>query len=211
MIAALYVDARGPYADMAEVDPWPEARDARNYAGPHAVVAHPPCQLWVNLAHVNFKRYGKAHNLPANDGGMFAHALACVRAFGGVLEHPAGSAAWSAFALTEPGTGWQRTPQGDWVCEVWQSAYGHKARKRTWLLYVGGVSPLQARWEREPGTHQCGWFDRIKPTLSKREASRTPDAFAHYLVELAQHSAGIAVADELHLPTSAAVDGVIGQ
>ena len=39
--------------------------------------------------------------------------------------------------------------------------------------------------ERAPGTHQVGWFDSIKPTLGKKEASRTPEAFAAWLIELA--------------------------
>jgi len=74
------------------------------------------------------------------------------------------------------------------VCEVWQSAYGHKARKRTWLYYVG-PRPFELNWRREPGSHQVGWFDRIKPTLGKREASATPRPFAEALVKLARHAA----------------------
>lgn len=76
--------------------------------------------------------------------------------------------------------------QSEWTCEVWQSAYGHKARKRTWLLYVGDVEPPQLKWERSPGTHQCGWFDRIKPTLGKAEASRTPIPFRDLLLSIAR-------------------------
>jgi len=37
-------------------------------------------------------------------------------------------------------------------------------------------------------THQVGWLDRIKPTLGKKEASRTPPAFAAWLVELARQA-----------------------
>jgi hypothetical protein len=171
---------------MAGVECWDERRDARRYDGPHPVVAHPPCQLWVNFAALNFKRYGGEHNRPGNDGGKFAHALSCVRRFGGVLEHPASSNAWPAHGLAPPPrVGWGHVGDGEWVCEVWQSAYGHKARKRTWLLYKG-PSPLEGRWGRPVGTHQCGWFDRIKPTLSKREASLTPPAFAEFLVALAR-------------------------
>jgi hypothetical protein len=170
------------------VDAWDEARDARAYDGPWPVVAHPPCHLWVNFAALNFKRYGGEHNRPGNDGGKFAHALSCVRRFGGVLEHPASSNAWNEFGLVVPsGLGWLRVGKREWVCEVWQSAYGHKARKRTWLYYVGdGPRPL--RLEREAGSHQCGWFDRNKPTLGKREASATPIEFARYLVRLAESS-----------------------
>ena len=193
-VSALFVDPAGPYPELV-ADCWDEKRDARNYDGPHPVVAHPPCQLWVNLAHVNYKRYGGGHNRPGNDGGMFASALASVRRWGGVLEHPAFSEAWAAHALMAPGEtiGWRQMALCEWVCEVWQSAYGHPARKRTWLFYCGLIKPPELNWDREPGTHQVGWFDRIKPTLGKKEASRTPRAFAGMLVTLALASSGVEV------------------
>lgn len=86
MIAALFVTTGGCYFGLPDVDPWDVTRDARLYAGPHPVVAHPPCQLWVNLAAVNWKRYRR--ELPAwypdgGDGGCFASALASVRRWGG--------------------------------------------------------------------------------------------------------------------------------
>lgn len=186
MIAALFVDSTGVYSGRPGVDCWGVERDARLYDGLHPVVAHPPCQLWVNFAALNFKRYGGEHNRPGNDGGCFAAALAAVLRCGGVLEHPAGSNAWAAFGLTRPGgIGWVKAGPGAWTCEVWQSAYGHPARKRTWLLYVGENPPHELRWERNPGTHQVGWFDRIKPTLSKKAAMATPPAFAAELIRLA--------------------------
>lgn len=190
-VAALFVDPDGPYPGMHEVASfWDLGHDARNYDGPLPVVAHPPCQLWVNLAHVNYKRYGKGQNRPGNDHGCFASALYSVRRWGGVLEHPAKSNAWQAHGLTPPGEtiGWRQTALCEWVCEVNQAAWGHKARKKTWLFYCGRNPPLEGRWERPRGTHQVGWFDRKKPTLSKREANATPDAFAQWLVDLAAHS-----------------------
>lgn len=186
-VAALFVETGGVYYGLDYVDPWDETRDARQYAGPYPAVAHPPCRLWTNLARVNYKRWGGEHNRPGNDGGCFAAALAAVRQWGGVLEHPAFSWAWSAFGLPRPtGSGWSGGPR-EWVCEVWQSAYGHRARKRTWLFYVG-PRPPELRWSRPAGTHQVGWFDRSKPTLSKREASRTPLAFRDELLRLAASS-----------------------
>ena len=187
MIAALFVETNGCYFGLPGVDPWDINRDARAYPGPHPVVAHPPCQLWVNFAALNFKRYGGEHNRPGNDGGCFASALASVRRWGGVLEHPASSQAWPAHGLPRPPRiGW--TPAvGGWVCEVWQSAYGHSARKRTWL-YVVGLEPPELDWSRPPGIAQVGWFDRIKPTLSKREASATPPAFREALIAIAQRN-----------------------
>jgi hypothetical protein len=78
----------------------------------------------------------------------------------------------------------------EWTCEVWQSAYGHAARKRTWLLYCGKRPPFELNWDRTVGTHQVGWFDRSKPTLSKKAASATPLAFAQELIRLAEWSKG---------------------
>ena len=147
MIAALCVETNGCYFGLPGVDPWDEARDARSYEGPHPVVAHPPCQKWGALANVNYARWGGEHNRPGNDGGCFASALASVRRWGGVLEHPAKTRAWAAHALTKPSAvGWQRNDDGGWVCEVWQSAYGHRANKATWLYAFGVESPPALNW-----------------------------------------------------------------
>jgi len=193
---ALFVDPHGVYPVLlGPPHCWDEARDARTYVGQGPVVAHPPCNLWVNLAAVNWKRYGRQR--PAwypggDDGGCFASALANVRRWGGVLEHPAGSHAWAHFGLPRPTErGWSHDPERDgvWTCEVWQSTYGHLARKRTWLLYCGARAPFDLLWAREPGTHQVGWFDRAKPTLGKRKASATPRPFAEALIALARNAA----------------------
>jgi len=187
-VAALYVEPGGVYYGLPNVEPWglPE-RDARLYAGPWPVVAHPPCQLWTNMAAVNFKRYGGEHNRPGNDGGCFAAALEAVKKWGGVLEHPAESKAWAAHGLRAPRwTGWGHDADYVFTCEVWQSAYGHKARKRTWLACVMDDWPPPLDWSRPAGTHQIGWFDRIKPTLGKKAANATPPAFRDALLSLAR-------------------------
>jgi hypothetical protein len=190
MISALFVAKNGCYFGLPDVDPWDAERDARLYKGPWPVVAHPPCQLWTSFAHVNFKRWGGEHLRPGNDGGCFASALASVRKFGGVLEHPAFSGAWEKFRLLRPELGrWSRMNR-EWTCEVSQSAYGHRARKRTWLLYVGDNDPPTPRWDRPNGSHQIGYHDqrgksRNKPTVSKREASATPIAFRDLLLLIA--------------------------
>jgi hypothetical protein len=187
-VAALYVQYGGVYYGLPDVEPWglPHS-DARDYTGPHPVVAHPPCHLWTNLAAVNFKRYGEEHNRPGNDGGCFAAAVEAVKRWGGVLEHPAFSRAWTAYRLVPPRKrgGWIRAGERAWTCEVWQNAYGHRARKRTWLYYVGPEPPA-LNWSRNPGDAQIGWFDRNKPTLSKKEASATPIPFRDLLLSLAR-------------------------
>jgi hypothetical protein len=201
-VQALFIDPEGHYPSLlGPGNCWDQARDASNYNGPDPVVAHPPCSLWVNLTAVNWKRYQR--QLPAwypggSDEGCFANALACVRQYGGVLEHPGSSHAWKQFGLKRPvkGAGWGMgqtdlfTGLTEWTCEVFQSAYGHKAAKRTWLLFCGKQPPFQLNWERIPGTCQVGWFDRNKPTLSKKEASRSPVEFALELIRLAEWSKG---------------------
>jgi hypothetical protein len=193
-VSALFVDRGGAYWAFPGIDAWDEARDARKYHGPNPVVAHPPCNLWVKFAKINYVRWGGEHNKPGNDKGCFKAALAAVRRWGGVLEHPAESYAWPKFGLTEPtAIGWQRSLDGGWVCEVWQSAYGHKARKRTWLYYSGTKPPIDLRWERPDGSHQIGYHDqrgkdRNKPTLGKREAKATPPLFRDALLALASQA-----------------------
>ena len=49
--------------------------------------------------------------------------------------------------------------------------------------------PPELDWSRPVGTHQVGWFDRIKPTLSKKDASATPPAFRDALLAIARAAA----------------------
>lgn len=186
-VAALYIDPRGPYPRMQDVECWDEKRDARLYAGPHPVVAHPPCGRWCRLAGLVESRWGYRKG---DDGGTFLAALEAVRKWGGVLEHPAYTDAWPEYALPQPtGTGWQRTLAGEWVCMLSQCAYGHRARKRTWLLYVGKTPPAVPDWT-EPATdavisgaaNHCS----VEGRVWSGEARKTPPAFAAFLVALAR-------------------------
>jgi hypothetical protein len=145
-IAALYVETGGAYFDLPDVNPWDEARDARLYAGPYPVVAHPPCQRWGRFWHGSTR---KPHQYQlGDDAGCFAAALASVKRWGGVLEHPAHSRAWEAFGLNRPPSkgGWVRTA-GGWTCHVEQGFYGHASRKPTWL-FASGVDLPDLRWGR---------------------------------------------------------------
>lgn len=146
MIAALFVETEGAYFGLPNVEPWDETRDARGYAGPHPVVAHPPCQRWGRY-------WGGAPRKPnqyklGDDGGCFAAALAAVRQWGGVIEHPEGSHAWRHFQLNTPPRhgGWVAADfHGGWTCCVYQGHYGHMAGKATWL-YAHGVDLPSLRW-----------------------------------------------------------------
>lgn len=184
MIAALFVETDGCYFGLGGVDPWDEARDARKYAGPWPVVAHPPCGRWHQLSAVNHKRWGFRIN---DDEGCFSSALRSVRHWGGVLEHPAESRAFKHHGIPEPvSDGWQLTIDGDWVTEVNQAAYGHRATKRTWLLYRGEAAPPLLDWRQVRGSHQIGLFDITLPQLPKAERSATPEPFRNLLISMAR-------------------------
>ena len=139
MIAALYVETGGCYFDLPEVDPWDERRDARLYAGPFPVVAHPPCQRWGKFwagQPLHIKLTGE-RKVKGDDGGCFVAALASARRWGGILEHPWGSHAWPYYGLTVPprSGGWIPADDvGGFTCCIEQGRYGHYARKPTLLL-----------------------------------------------------------------------------
>lgn len=190
-VAALFVVDGGPYSDQLGVDAWPESRDARTYAGPHPVVAHPPCAAWGAYSKPTPASTARGP-LRGADGGCFASALASVLRWGGVLEHPARSHAWSAFGLERPpiGGGWSWCHGDRYVCEVEQGHYGHAARKKTWLFYVSPSLPPALAWGESspaarPGpSHRRGIVER----MSKRQRKVTPPAFRDMLLQLARGS-----------------------
>jgi hypothetical protein len=184
MIAALYVDGSGPYSNRDDVDVWDIERDARKYAGPMPVVAHPPCNTWSILAHSNVWR-----GIPiGSDGGCFEAALAAVRKYGGVLEHPALTEAWSAHGLPIPIRGcWTQTfDDPGLTTEVSQVAYGHLSRKRTWL-YTVGVGAVEMRWEEPAAVGRCGHDSKSAlKRLTPAQAIHTPPEFMETLINMAK-------------------------
>lgn len=190
MIAALYVAKKGAYQGLADVDPWDEERDARKYDGPFAVVAHPPCTTWGAPC-----RQGWTHRGLGDDDGCFAAALASVRKWGGVLEHPAESSAWAAFGLPAPRRqgGWCADTLGGWTCHVEQGHYGHAAPKPTWL-YACRVDPPGLLWGHCAAFgNQPSRFDsrgKRRPNtmvnMSSRQRAATPLPFRELLLSIAR-------------------------
>lgn len=170
-IAALFVETNGVYFGLDNVDPWDVTRDARMYVGPHRVVAHPPCERWG--------RYwgggpsARVKRIKGDDDGCFRAALDCVRVFGGVLEHPEASHAWNEFGLIRPpkSGGWIRADGEGWTCCVEQGHYGHRARKATWLYYVG-PQPRELIW----GPSQGERLDEGFHSKAERDAARAAGA-----------------------------------
>ena len=201
MIAALYVQKGGCYYGLPDVDPWDEERDARRYAGPWPVVAHPPCERWGR--YWNGGPSARVRRELGDDNGCFAAALASVRRFGGVLEHPEGSHAWRAHELNLPprAGGWIVADwEGGWTCCVEQGAYGHPARKATWL-YMRGLDPASLSWGMADGdfTSQApakpgrrASRTGICQLLSKKQRAATPPAFRDLLLDMARSAQRVA-------------------
>lgn len=172
MIAALFVATGGAYFGLEGVDPWDATRDARLYAGPFPVVAHPPCERWGRYWHGGPS--AKVRKIAGDDGGCFASALASVRRWGGVLEHPEASKAWARFGLIAPPKSGGWGPAGDWIgwtCCVEQGHYGHRARKATWLYAVRTDLPT-LRWGPSAGVARLD--DGFRTAEERRIAVRPP-------------------------------------
>lgn len=216
-VAALFVAADGPYAHLGGVEIWTEApsslslfgagsrADARRYAGPHPVVAHPPCERWGRYWHGGPS--AKVRRVLGDDGGCFESALASVRRWRGVLEHPEASAAWDAFGINRPpkSGGWiEADERGGYTCCVEQGHYGHRARKATWLYAIGCDLPeltwgassgsrldqgFHTREERRDGKARGLDVERQVDRLSSRECWETPIAFRDVLLAMARSAA----------------------
>lgn len=213
-VAALFVRADGPYPGLVSEWYGSPGKDARDYAGPLPVVAHPPCARWGRFW------WSDGSATPGSDDGCFSSAIEAVRRWGGVLEHPETSHAWPRFGILKPSWGaWSRSlyRPDEWVTSVDQVAYGHRARKRTWLVCVGDPVPLRwDRWDRGapqlayivvpgrvwrqrrtyiasgPGISRTAELRRIHgiELMGKRERELTPLPFAELLVSIAVRSHG---------------------
>jgi hypothetical protein len=204
MIAALFVMKNGCYWNLEDVDPWDEERDARQYAGPYRVVAHPPCQRWGKFwagQPLHIKLTGE-RKIKGDDGGCFASALASVRKWGGVLEHPWGSHAWPCFGVKVPSRkgGWITADNcGGFTCCIEQGRYGHYARKPTLLLAYHVALP-ELEWGESEAHLDPAVVERMGLKRAKRlgelgsrgggknSAPRigTPPAFRDLLISIAK-------------------------
>lgn len=175
-VAALYVSTRGPYTRLVR-EWWDEKRDAKRYAGPLPVVAHPPCGPWSKLRALCTKQ----------DATCGPRAVDQVRMFGGVLEHPEGSKLFASCMLPTPGglpDAW-----GGRTYFVRQVSWGHACVKPTWLYVVGVPESVVRAGMRTGGepTHRVTSGPRGPqlPTAHKTLASATPRDFAVWLCSLA--------------------------
>lgn len=185
IVAVLFARSDSVYKRLRGCDVWDIDRDARKWGGGAPVVAHPPCRAWGRLAHMAKPR--------PDEKDLALWAVAQVRRFGGVLEHPRGSALWRAAGLPIPG---ERDGFGGWTLSLNQHWFGHKAEKATWLYIVGceprAMPPVQMRLD-EPShviasstMRQKRNHPEFRPEVTKAEREHTPEPMARFLIAVAK-------------------------
>ena len=179
-VAVLFARADSIYKTLPDVEVYDMERDARTYAGPWPVVAHPPCRTWGRL-----RQFAKPR---PDEKALGPWAVDQVRRFGGVLEHPAESTLFAHCGMPRPG----QFPDdfGGWTIEIQQYHFGHRAEKATWLYIVGAdpedLPPVPRREGR--ATHcvrPTKSYPRL-PSITKAEREHTPPELAVWLVDLAR-------------------------
>jgi hypothetical protein len=165
-VAVLFARSNSVYKSIPGCDVWDAERDARNWQGGMPVVAHPPCRAWG--------RFSWAAKPRPDERALAPWAIDQVRAHGGVVEHPIGSALWDAVGCLGYG---MRDRFGGVLVPVLQSWWGHRAPKETGLYIVGPVPEFP--YDDTPAT------GRIE-NMGQAERERTPEPFARFLVYLAE-------------------------
>lgn len=125
-IPVLFTQSRSFYNSYSFTDCYDLARNAINFKGSEAVIAHPPCRLWSRLH--KFSTAPKAEKLLA------MWAVQKVRVNGGILEHPAGSSLFKKMLIPMDGS---PDRSGGFIVSIDQHWFGFPARKRTYLYIVG--------------------------------------------------------------------------
>lgn len=182
-VAVLFARRDSNYKALSGLDVWDVDRDARLWPGGGPVVAHPPCRAWGALRTVAKPRHDEKE--------LALLAVAHVRRYGGVLEHPAASTLWRACGLAEPGT---IDAAGGRCITVDQFHWGHRASKPTRLYFVGlryDELPPQPRRDGRPthcitqGHGVRKGDDAFLPRVTDAEREHTPPAFAAWLTDFA--------------------------
>jgi hypothetical protein len=184
-VAVLFARADSIYKSIGNLDVFDAERDARNYQGPHPIIAHPPCRGWGCLRMMS--------KVTPEEKALGSRAVEQVRKWGGVLEHPRGSTFWKAAGLPRSGAG--PDFHGGFTLMIEQWWWGHRAQKATWLYICGctraEVPAMPLKFGTAPNvvTNIHGLRSGMpgyRKEITEREREATPPAFAAWLVDLAR-------------------------
>lgn len=155
---------------MVNIEIYDKKRNAINYQGGMAVIAHPPCRLWGNLSHTVKLQPIQLSN--EKDLGRF-----CAKAVienGGILEQPFESDLFYDMGLPPGGM----ANHLGFTLEIPQRIFGHEMIKNTWLFFskinYEDVEPIVPVIHCKP----------LKPiyNLSHKQRNKTPVLMAEWLI-----------------------------
>lgn len=159
----LFTRKNSPYlalgCDCYDID-----RDALSWSGGQPAIFHPPCRSWGQLSHIAKPRPGERE--------LALWAMAKVRQYGGVLEHPINSALWSESGCLSWGI---CDDFGGVLIPCYQSSFGHRAPKLTGLYMVGVAIPEIPKPRQTSTTVE---------RMCRAERESTPPELAAFLVDL---------------------------
>ena len=175
-IPVLFTAHNSLYNDIDIFDCYDEKRNAFNYPGRIPLIAHPPCR--------KFSRLRGLSTAPLSEKKLAFFALAKVRQFGGILEHPRSSTLWLNGNFKLDGS---VDDYGGFLRSVNLSWFGFPAEKKT-MLYFVGIDPALL-----PAFPMC--FNAIthvitssgisgKKELSALYRSQTPRLMIDYFLEV---------------------------
>lgn len=162
-VPVLFTRKNSPYRALG-CDCYDIERDALTWQGGRPCIAHPPCRSWGQLSHMAKPRSGERE--------LAVWAMAQVRRFGGVLEHPINSKLWAESGCLSWGV---RDSFGGVLVPLFQSSFGHRAPKLTGLYLVGVHVP-----DIPPPQPTTTTVER----MGRPEREATPPELARFLVDL---------------------------
>lgn len=187
-VVVLFARKDSVYKSLPACDVWDAERNALSWPGGASIVAHPPCRAWGGLRHMANPRPGERE--------LAIWAVAEIRKWGGVLEHPKRSQLWPELNLP---LGREPDEYGGFTLAVDQFWWGHRAQKST-LLYICGcdlkdIPPIPlvmgcAQYVVGTSGRRKDGCRKVGREITKRERESTPPQFAEWLVELAKRCGG---------------------
>ena len=175
-IPVLFTAHNSLYNDIDIFDCYDEKRNALSFNDRVPLIAHPPCRKFSKLRGLS--------TAPLSEKKLAFFALAKVRQFGGILEHPRSSTLWLNGNFKLDGS---VDDYGGFLRSVNLSWFGFPAEKKT-MLYFVGIDPALL-----PAFPMC--FNAIthvitssgisgKKELSALYMSQTPRLMIDYFLEV---------------------------
>ena len=176
MIPVLFTQENSNYNKIKIFDCYDIKRDALSFNGRIPLIAHPPCRKFSKLRGLS--------TAPLSEKKLAFFALAKVRQFGGILEHPRSSTLWKDGNFNLDGS---VDSYGGFLRSVDLSWFGFPARKKT-MLYFCGITPNQLPAfpiSLNAITHVISsTYKSDKKELSKNMRSTTPLQMIEFFIEV---------------------------